>query len=291
MQPAEITGTLIYRFLKMERSELADSPYLLNDIYKKNKDGLLIKNVLTQSQVDQILHHYHQDINREEVMVVGEVETYPRGFADYYENAQTGDMSTYYSSSAKYNAAFPEQFGVDIQGIVREVLQQLSGGRKVSAPVSPDGQGAFLFAQFRNLYPAGRALPLHCENVFRHMYGHFYQDLVKSTSIDLDDQMSYFLVLQTSDLGGELTLYDILWEEGQQMIPFDAMRQADGSTVNITDPALKRLVVNPQPGDMIIFRGGEIWHKVEAIRGQKGRMTLGGFLAYSNSSDEIHIWA
>ena len=41
---------------------------------------------------------------------------------------------------------------------------------------------------------------------------------------------------------------------------------------------------------MIVFAGGQIWHKVQAVGGTKERITLGGFLSLSNDDKSVFTW-
>ena len=43
-------------------------------------------------------------------------------------------------------------------------------------------------------------------------------------------------------------------------------------------------------GDMILFNGGITWHMVNGVRGEKERITLGGFLE-PRENGEVYVWA
>ena len=42
---------------------------------------------------------------------------------------------------------------------------------------------------------------------------------------------------------------------------------------------------------MILFQGGNIWHRVETVRGNKPRITLGGFGGTSLNKEKIYYWS
>ena len=48
---------------------------------------------------------------------------------------------------------------------------------------------------------------------------------------------------------------------------------------------------NPEPGDLLIFYGGRIWHRVEPILGSKPRITLGGFINFSDDDKKCFYWS
>tara|TARA_B110000037_G_C17118308_1_gene504712 strand:+ start:2967 stop:3140 length:174 start_codon:yes stop_codon:yes gene_type:complete len=54
---------------------------------------------------------------------------------------------------------------------------------------------------------------------------------------------------------------------------------------------IKTVKIKPKKGDMIIFQGGEIWHRVELVKGKKSRYTIGGFMGFSLDDKEIIYWS
>ncbi len=50
----------------------------------------------------------------------------------------------------------------------------------------------------------------------------------------------------------------------------------------------RKQYINPDIGDMVIFNGGRIWHKVADFDGDKNRITVGGFLAHSQDNQTVY---
>ena len=100
-------------------------------------------------------------------------------------------------------------------------------------------------------------------------------------------------MLQPSDKGGELTLYNLRWN--------DVKIRLSGDTVLVDEKGKKydllnkkqvpRISIAPQAGDMIVFSGGQIWHKVEFVKGTTNRITLGGFLSFTKDEKGLYIWS
>jgi len=63
----------------------------------------------------------------------------------------------------------------------------------------------------------------------------------------------------------------------------------EGKKIIIKD--LINLKLRPQPGDLLMFYGGYIWHRVEDIEGNTPRITLGGFLNFSKDDKELYYWS
>jgi hypothetical protein len=64
---------------------------------------------------------------------------------------------------------------------------------------------------------------------------------------------------------------------------------ARGNTIYLKD--VEQFTVKPLAGDVLIFSGGPIWHRVEDIKGDTSRITYGGFLNFSKDGKELFYWA
>ena len=287
-----IFGEQLYDFKILNINELMKYPDSLKNIYHRNIDGFLIKNVLSQEQVKLIVESLPK-VDSTKKILRREVEIYPRGFAAYFDNAESdpiSDLNKYFEDGKNYRQEFVNYFGIDFEAILIDAFRQISGGREVQVSPGFNNHGCFTSSQIRRFYPDQGALPVHCGNVFQHMYQDFYDELSKTARIQ--NQMSYFVLLQKPQSGGELVLYDILWEEGQQMKPFEEMVLSDGTVINpVTNDSIKKMFINPEPGDMVIFMGGKIWHKVQDVKGTNDRISIGGFFTFSNDDKRVLFWA
>ena len=64
---------------------------------------------------------------------------------------------------------------------------------------------------------------------------------------------------------------------------------ADGSLRNIENEEVQ--LIDPQKGDLILFAGGQIWHRVEQVMGSRERVTIGGFLSFNYEKDAVCYWS
>ena len=108
----------------------------------------------------------------------------------------------------------------------------------------------------------------------------------------IENQMSYFVMLDPSEKGGELTLYDVLWENAEIRMNGDTvLKNKDGQTSDLNNhKQVKRQLLSPNAGDMIVFSGGRIWHKVELAEKTR-RLTCGGFLTRSRDDQSVYTWS
>jgi hypothetical protein len=167
--------------------------------------------------------------------------------------------------------------GADFEGLMREIFVALSGGWPAELPCDPRGR-AYTPATIRIL-PEGSQIELHCDN---NLAQHPSYDHLRSLA-GIDDQLSYFVTLSAPDSGGELILYGRQWqgEEG-------AHEYGQSDDLVEDRPAL---AVHLDPGDLVLFAGGRIYHRVSPVRGPRPRRTIGGFLASSLQDQRIYFWS
>lgn len=88
--------------------------------------------------------------------------------------------------------------------------------------------------------------------------------------------MSFFVTINKAEKGGELFLYDVLWEDNQtkqDLNTDDEIILADGKKLNLSNKKskIKRMPLKPDNCDLIIFNGAEIWHKVTKVKSNKSK--------------------
>jgi hypothetical protein len=101
------------------------------------------------------------------------------------------------------------------------------------------------------------------------------------------DSLSYFITAQAPEAGGELFLYDLDWDD----TPDDVLALSMGPA---RDELLERFpgrTIALAAGDMVLFTGGRIWHRVVPVRGERPRVTVGGFVAESHDGAQLFYWS
>jgi hypothetical protein len=264
----------------------------IKDIYDRKIDGFLIKNVFSQQEVNTILTNLKQ-LQKSRLTTINDgFSSYPMSFAqvDQSSNNSTTALQEYFQSCVQFIKTFPEVFKVDFEARIQEMLSAISGGRDVHAPIGFGGVGTYTPFNFRNLKPEKGRLKAHCGNYFHKEFPHFFSHL--SSTYHVKDQLSYFVMLQPAEKGGELTLFDVEWKEAEIRLTGDTVLQThEGKLLDLNDFAqVKRMYIKPQAGDMIVFAGGQIWHRVEDVEGSIYRHTLGGFLSVGRDDNSIGYW-
>lgn len=187
--------------------------------------------------------------------------------------ANGSDTREYFSQANLVRSTLKESFEPDYETTIENIFSKLSGGRKVA--LAHQNGDTYSPAQVRFTYPDTGGIGLHKGNEFIHLEG--FAGLHKI--VQLRDCLSYYLVIDKPEVGGELILYDDLPEEltvSKKELDLDSYQQR---------------CYDPEVGDLIVFHGACIWHAVSEVKGSKIRHSIGGFLGLSTNGEAIYYWA
>lgn len=288
-----------YNFKTISVNELLGRKDALWDLYTNSSDGFLIKNFLSEKEVDTIMAHFKKVLNDNPAHTsVG--FTYPTIFAEFSnrmkndtEESKATQKKLYFEKTGNFNSGFAKEFDIDVKGRIESLFNAISGGRDIKVAETADGSGHYPYATFRYLVPDKGLMSVHCGNYFGKTFEEFYKDLTQKVAVE--NQMSYFIMLQEPEEGGELTLFNFRWKEGQTKkdnTEDNEIIQPDGSKMYVEDdPNILKDKIRPKKGDMILFQGGNIWHRVETVRGTTPRITFGGFIGVSIDKTKIYYWS
>jgi hypothetical protein len=191
------------------------------------------------------------------------------------------DLDDYTAQVEPTLSGLRDLFGWPLFEHILKKLEELAHPLPLKVPQSRQGT-PYLPVTIRRL-PEGGLLPPHVGNEQKSRAP--YADL--NTKIGAESMMSYFLMLQTPESGGELRVHDI---QDSELTPADFYRgrlQVDHKL----EGGVQHHTVAPQAGDLLVFDGGRWVHEVLQVKGPKTRWTLGGFLAFSEDVDRVWIWA
>lgn len=287
-----ISDESLYNFPHISVNELDQFPNGLEDIQNRKLDGFLVRGVLTPEEADGIVKEFLKiDETRFEHNKSG--KNIPLPFATVTVFNEPGKpLDDYFVKAKNFWENFPEKFGVDFRTKVKEVFEKLGGGRPVDVPREPNQNTTFSPAQVREMYLDKGGIYVHCGKYFRDRFPKFYSYL-DGVSI-VEEQISYFIMLQPPDQGGELTVYDIEYDKVKRKEAEwnnKTLIDDDGKLIDLENPeGVRRRKLRPGKGDMIIFDGGNIWHRVENPTGTKSRITAGGFMTFSLDNQKVYFW-
>ena len=288
-----------YNFETITVDELVKKENTLWDLYTNQADGYLIKNFLSEKEVDTIMSNFDNVLNNDPAYThVG--YTYPAIFAEFSnrisqetEENKVKAIRTYFDKTTKFNDNFKNEFGVDVKTRFESLLKAISGNREIVVADGIDNNGKYPFATVRYLTPEVGLMSVHCGNYFGKTFEDFYKDLTKKVAVE--NQMSFFIMLREPEVGGELTLFNFRWKLGQTKVDpreDNEIIQPDGTKMYVeNDKEIIKDKIVPKKGDMILFQGGNIWHRVEMVKGNTPRITLGGFIGISIDKTKFYYWS
>lgn len=146
-----------------------------------------------------------------------------------------------------------------------------------------------LFSTLRFLIPEKGEIKVHCENYFHQEFPEVFFNF--KSKIKLKNQLSFFLVIQNPDLGGNLILYNFSWNEIQKRSLDENFLIKNGNYFDLNKSENIAEELKIKEGGMFIFRGGDIWHKVTTPLGEKSRITVGGFINQGINENEVLAWS
>ena len=290
LKPKTAESISVHKIETFDISEIANHPLGIDQILRGEKDGYVIRNVFSSTECQNLLDGLLNLRKDETVKINDGFVSYPKSFAQFQQTAEQNPSieESYFSESINFRKSFPERFGVDLEQRIIRLINQL--GKKAAVPTDKKKHGSFIPFSFRKLGANGGRIKAHCENFFFLEFPGFFERFKHFT--DNKNQLSFFLVVQKSENGGELTLYKANWEDTKIRLNDTTIQNEKGITFNLEDKnAIETTTLNPPAGSVVIFSGGNIWHRVEAVTGPNSRVTIGGFLSFSPDKECLFLWS
>lgn len=263
-------------WLEVDLADIGGLPDAIEQIYDGSLDGLTIRGVFSDEEVATGVQRAREHADE---------------FRDHGEQIMFGTAlvgaddarKDYFAGAPVINDRIGTLFDVDFVGRVAGVLSTLGGGRPAVVP-EEEGRGSYVPATLRFLPPGRGVMHAHTANEFCNAwdaYAHL-REIAR-----MWNSLSYFVVGQAPDSGGELTLYDLMWDDTPDDVRALGMSQERDDLLARFDTSPIRLTA----GDMIVFTGGRIWHRVTPVDGATERVTIGGFVALSQDEERVLFWS
>jgi len=279
-----------FEFLTITLEEFLQRKNILEEIRNNQPAGIIIKNFFSESECSVLKEKYSQQTSNKSQLPLNQGYTYPTVFAHQLRNTG-GDpekAAAYFQFCSEYKNTFEEIFGVNAPKRFQELFENGGGGRTVAVMPSPDFKHIYPACSFRDLATGVGEMTLHCGLFFYDLVPHIYEHVLKV--VEKGDQLSFFTVLQKAETGGELTIFDVSWDEAEKRVNDLELEAKNGSKLQIGKD-IDSFPVDIAVGDLLIFNGGRIWHRIEIVGGQFNRLTLGGFIGFSENKKEIYFWS
>lgn len=288
----------LFHFPTIVISELKKYPDLLRSIHSREIDGMIMTNVLSKEEVESIRKGIASIPDDKRNPILGG-DVFPKIFAQVVlqkhdsEKLRQEFMARYFTESEKTNANFKSLIGVDFTARLESFFAKISGGRKIGVPKGYDQIGNYANATVRRYFPNEGFISVHSGNYFQKEFEAFYTHL--ASQVNVMNQLSYFVTINQPEEGGELTLFDLEWKDahGKASRTEDKHVQLlNGKLADVQKSgSVKRQYMNPPEGAILLFAGGQIWHRVEPVKGKKSRITIAGFMGFSYDDQEVLYWS
>jgi hypothetical protein len=262
----------------IDAAATADHPTLIDDLLARRHDGITISGVFTQAEVTRAVADLAGTGPVRRQAELGSVLGMPIGQI----GPDSQDRTLFLDDTDQARALYRAAFGFDPHTRVADVLAPMAGGLPLVPPVEHGRE--YNPGQVRWFEPGCGGLRAHCGNEFRDILkSGAMSHLVSTTRVE--DHLSYFVVLQTPEVGGSLSVFDLRLDDFAHEESWGTGRRDDSFIDDV--PAL---TVDPEPGSLVLFGGGWRWHRIEPVEGTRPRVTYGGFCAPSVAGDAIHFW-
>ncbi len=251
----------------------------VDEVLTRRRDGVTVTGIYEPEEIDRALAHFEDPRTPKLDHTFGALIGMSLGMV-----GEEPDRSRYLDDTAQAMEIYEEAFGFDPFERLADRIRPLAGGRDLAPPYE-DGR-PYNAGQIRMWDPGSGGLPAHVGNEFRALMEHgAMRHLLTVTAVK--DHLSYFVVLRRPEVGGALTVYDLLWEEDQGI--GDVWENGARKDSRFSD--VPGVQFTPGPGDLILFGGGWRWHRVDPLGPASRRVTYGGFAAPSLDGRTLHFWA
>ncbi|MFN8261752.1 MAG: hypothetical protein U0X41_12510 [Chitinophagales bacterium] len=175
---------------------------------------------------------------------------------------------------------------------MKKIFDLLASICKVSSLhlLKDESQTKHYFAplSLRYLHPSFGEMTFHCEKDLKRLSSYFYSN----TKNQISDRniFSFFLMVNKPTEGGLFSIFDMKQHDVKQKLSDTEVKLHNNKVVNIENDIQPNLI-ELAPGDLLLFNGGELWHRAEIVLGKEPRITLGGFLAEGLNDGKMYVWS
>jgi hypothetical protein len=274
--------------LIIKRPDFRYAKDCLNALRKTELKYLVVQNFFDNEEIKSIIHDLRVLPKHLYSVTKPGFTVFPRHAFNISNRDE--DMHVYFSVSNQAIKDLKENVTVDVVQRFDDVFKAVNNAQTVEILDGPGNSIKFIPVNFRLMTSEvgakatsgihnGSHVTARCINsTYQHLKG----------LIDFDNQLSFFSLLQNCNEGGDLTIYDFKVDDYPSLTDGRYLNNPGGSNVDL-ETTKEKCTVHMEPGDLIIFPGGQLWHRVEVVK--KGeRISLGGFVAARYSDNTWHYW-
>lgn len=272
------------RVVDVDLGGIGEHPDAIEDVYRNRLDVLVLRRSLPPQQATRLAERLldaelpwlrpNRTGPRADIRVLGEAAT------PTFESPRGPLEDGYFANARRYGGIIGDALGpeFDASRYIEGLLGLVSGGRPVELLVRSDGS-PFAGCTLR-LLPEGQGIIVHND------HGHFDLPIYAPVVADLDTRvsLSFFLVLQAPESGGELVVHAITSGEAIPRLP-GGLPDEEAIRLRYASKSFEL-----DAGDAVVFGAGKFFHHVSRVIGPRPRVTLGSFLAMDREHETVRYW-
>lgn len=283
-------STNLYTIKHLTTSQVSEID--MNDIICDKLHGFIVEDFLNNDEVQNLLTGLRTVDENKLIHIEKGFDSYPMSFAQFDQMVERGLLTeeNYFNASNEFISTFTNHFKVDVLQKLNDVFCNIKNSLPIYIPNANNYHESYVPFTFRELFPGDGCLKAHCENLFYIEFPSFFKKI--NAFSKSENQLSFFIVLQKPETTGELSLFDIKWNNKQKRINDHLIKMQNEDLFDFDNPqSIKRDTFAPSVGSLVIFKGGDIWHRVEKVMTSPSRITLGGFLSFSHDNSKLYSWS
>lgn len=254
------------------------------DLFERRLDALIIRNHFSALEVDSIKSCITKIDSNRLARYGGRYTAIPPVF----ETSKVLENPDYFKKSQVSFNYLCQLCGIDFEHKSKTVFTELTAeGTSTAFPSLLPGEAEFVPACLRIIPPSYGKIRIHADNDFYTGKDHVFRYF--KSQVDTSNTISHIAMINSADEGGNLVLHDLEFKDYDKIIDgHTAVHRKTGQTKSIN--SFRSEEINLNNGDLILFAGGQIWHSVSQMQGEKDRITFGGFSSYSHKRDKVYLW-
>lgn len=243
-------------------------------------DALVVTNVLTDNELELFNSQFPSVVAKYSTLVDTKYSGYVFGKTLFDKE----NLTEYFNSSPEFHSLESELFSFSFTNRIKHIITLLSGCSQIEIP--KEQNRSYLGYSVRVFEPGKGGLTMHSDTHI-HVTSNESEGLVQQ--LDIFTLLSLFIIMQKPEVGGDLNIYNLSHKD----TPDDILKYKNINYNKIMNYVKKHGygVINAPAGSMVMFNAGQRWHEVDAITGNKARITAGAFCAFSKQHDKVYYWS
>ncbi len=271
-------------WVTIDLESLADRyPDGFNQVFQGELEGFVIKEVFSKEEMLKTSQNVKQALENEQTVVnsVGYGKTIGNILVSQFD-----DPTQYFKDAATFRQEVNKLFETEYEARVEGVFSKISGGRRVELPRKSSDE-VYTPTTIRFVIPGSGGMKIHIGDEFlsQRPFEHLNQ------IANMPNSLSYFIVIQHAEEGGELELYDLPLEDLIEVKSNFSQAYRENPKIQASLEKCPKRYIKPEVGDMVVFHGGNVMHAVTDAQGNRDRISAGGFAAISKDDQAIVYWS